>query len=77
LVLRWSNEQVEPLVDELAPLLPDNLTHQMLLAAAGIARSVVTEKKSPAVGCIMPGRKTRIADRSGTATGIPFSLGTT
>jgi hypothetical protein len=44
LVLRWSNDQVEPLVHPLAPLLPDNFTDRMLFAAAAIARSIVTEK---------------------------------
>jgi hypothetical protein len=44
LVLRWSNDQGEPLVRPLAPLLSDNLTDRMLSAVAAIARSLVTEK---------------------------------
>lgn len=50
LVLRWSDDQVEPLVDELAPLLPGHLTHRMFQAAAGIARSIVTAHKIGAGG---------------------------
>ena len=45
LVLRWSDDQLEPLVDRLAPLLPDNLTDQMQLAIASCVRSIVFEKK--------------------------------
>jgi hypothetical protein len=45
LVLGWTDDQLEPLVDRLAPLLPDNLTDQMQLATASIARSIVAEKK--------------------------------
>jgi hypothetical protein len=44
LVLRWSDDQLKPLVDRLAPFLPDNLTDQMQLAIASIARSIVTEE---------------------------------
>jgi hypothetical protein len=45
LVLGWDDEQLRPIVDRLAPWLPDNLTVAMRLAIAGIARSVVTEEK--------------------------------
>jgi hypothetical protein len=45
LVLGWTDDQLEPLVDRLAPLLPDNLTDQMQLAIASCARSIVAEKK--------------------------------
>jgi hypothetical protein len=45
LVLGWTDDQLEPLVDLLAPLLPDNLTDQMQLAIASCARSIVAEKK--------------------------------
>ena len=45
LVLRWSDDQLKPLVDRLAPFLPDNLTDQMQFAIASIARSIVTEEK--------------------------------
>jgi len=45
LVLRWSDDQLEPLVDRLAPFLPDNLTDRMQLAIASCARSIVAEKK--------------------------------
>jgi hypothetical protein len=44
LVLRWSDDQLRPLVDRLAPFLPDNLTDDMRLAIAGAARSTVTEE---------------------------------
>jgi hypothetical protein len=45
LVLGWAEDQLWPIVDRLAPLLPDNLTIAMKLAIAGIARSIVTEEK--------------------------------
>ena len=45
LVLGWAEDQLWPIVDRLAPLLPDNLTVAMRLAIAGIARSIVTEEK--------------------------------
>ncbi len=45
LVLGWAEEQLWPIVDRLAPVLPDNLTVAMRLAIAGVARSIVTEKK--------------------------------
>jgi hypothetical protein len=45
LVLGWGEDQLWPIVDRLAPLLPDNMTVAMTLAIAGIARSIVTEKK--------------------------------
>jgi hypothetical protein len=45
LVLGWTDDQLGPLVDLLAPLLPDNLTDQMQLAIASCARSIVAEKK--------------------------------
>ena len=45
LVLGWTDDQLEPLVDRLAPFLPDNLTDQMQLAIASCARSIVAEKK--------------------------------
>ena len=45
LVLGWGEDQLWPIVDRLAPVLPDNLTVAMRLAVAGIARSVVTEEK--------------------------------
>jgi hypothetical protein len=43
LVLRWSDDQLKPLVDRLSPLLPNNLTDDMQLAIASIARSIVAE----------------------------------
>ena len=45
LVLGWTDDQLKPLVDRLAPFLPDNLTDQMQLAIASCARSIVAEKK--------------------------------
>src|SRR6478735_1580605 len=45
LVLGWSDDQLEPLVDRLTALLPDNLTDQMQLAIASCVRSIVAEKK--------------------------------
>ena len=45
LIMGWSDDQLKPLVDRLAPLLPDKLTDQMRLAIASIARSIVAEKK--------------------------------
>ena len=45
LVLGWAEDQLWPIVDRLAPWLPDNLTVAMTLAIAGIARSIVTEEK--------------------------------
>ena len=45
LVLGWGEEQLRPIVDRLAPWLPDDLTVEMKLAIAGIARSIVTEEK--------------------------------
>ena len=45
LVLGWGEEQLGPIVDRLAPCLPDDLTVEMKLAIAGIARSIVTEEK--------------------------------
>jgi hypothetical protein len=42
LVMRWSDDQLEPLVCLLKPLLPDGLTDQMRLAIASVARSIVT-----------------------------------
>ena len=45
LVLGWTDDQLKPLVDRLAPFLPDNLTDQMQLATASCARSIVAEKK--------------------------------
>ena len=45
LVLGWGEDQLWPIVDRLAPWLPDNLTVGMKLAIAGIARSIVTEEK--------------------------------
>jgi hypothetical protein len=45
LVLGWAEEQLWPIVDRLAPWLPDDLTVAMSLAIAGVARSVVTEEK--------------------------------
>src|ERR1700741_3371435 len=45
LVMGWSDGQLEPLVDQLVPLLPDELTDQMHFAIASIARSIVTEEK--------------------------------
>jgi hypothetical protein len=44
LVLRWRDDQLKPLVDRLAPLMPDSLSDQMQLAVASVARSIVTEK---------------------------------
>jgi hypothetical protein len=46
LVLGWGEDQLWPIVDRLAPWLPDNLTVGMTLAIAGIARSIVTEAKT-------------------------------
>src|SRR5258705_4661692 len=43
LVLRWSSDQLSAIAECLAPLLPDNLTDQMQLAIASIARSIVAE----------------------------------
>ena len=43
LVLRWSDDQLAVIAECLAPLLPDNLTDQMQLAIASIARSIVAE----------------------------------
>ncbi len=43
LVLRWSDDQLKPLVDRLAPLMP-GLSDQMQLAVASVARSLVVEK---------------------------------
>jgi hypothetical protein len=43
LVLRWSNDQLAAIAECLAPLLPDNLSDQMILAIACIARSIVAE----------------------------------
>jgi hypothetical protein len=43
LVLRWSDDQLALIAECLAPLLPDNLTNQMQLAIASIARSIVAE----------------------------------
>jgi hypothetical protein len=45
LVLGWTDDQLWPIVDQLAPLLPDKLTDQMQLATASVARSIVAEKK--------------------------------
>ena len=45
LVLGWTDDQLKPLVDRLAPFLPDNLTDQMQLAIASCARSIVAEKQ--------------------------------
>ncbi len=45
LVLGWDDEQLRPMVDRLAHLLPDNLTVAMKLAVAGVARSIVIEEK--------------------------------
>ena len=45
LVLGWDDDQLRPIVERLAPLVPDNLTVAMRLAIAGVARSVVTEEK--------------------------------
>ena len=45
LVLGWAEDQLWPIVDRLAPLLPDNMTAAMRLAIAGVARSIVTEEK--------------------------------
>jgi hypothetical protein len=44
-VMGWSDDQLQPLVDRLAPLLPHELTDQMQFAIASIARSIVAEKK--------------------------------
>ena len=44
LVLAWTDDQLEPLVDRLAPFLPDNLTDQMQLAIASCARSIVSRR---------------------------------
>ena len=43
LVLRWSDDQLAAIAECLAPLLPDTLSDQMMLAIAGIARSIVSE----------------------------------
>src|SRR3954453_9896257 len=43
LVLRWSDDQLAVIAQCLAPLLPDNLSDQMILAIASIARSIVAE----------------------------------
>jgi hypothetical protein len=43
LALRWSSDQLSAIAECLAPLLPDNLTDQMQLAIASIARSIVAE----------------------------------
>ena len=45
LVLGWGEDQLWPIVDRLAPFMPDNLTVGMKLAIAGVARSIVTEEK--------------------------------
>ena len=45
LVLGWGEDQLWPIVDRLAPWLPDNMTVAMRLAIAGVARSIVTEEK--------------------------------
>jgi hypothetical protein len=45
LVLRWTEDQLKPLVVPLRPFLPDNATDQMQLAVASVARSIVAEKK--------------------------------
>ena len=45
LVLGWGEDQLWPIADRLAPLLPDNVTVAMRLAVAGVARSIVTEEK--------------------------------
>src|SRR5258708_31591918 len=42
-VLRWSDDQLAAIAECLAPLLPDNLSDQMILAIACIARSIVAE----------------------------------
>jgi hypothetical protein len=76
LVLRWSDDQLKPLVERLAPLLPNKLTDDMQLAIASIARSIVTEEKLSGRGT-MPGRKTPTANQSDTGTAIRGSPGTT
>jgi hypothetical protein len=50
LVLGWSDDQLKPVVNRLASLLPDNLTDQMQLAIASIARSIVAEEKITGLG---------------------------
>jgi hypothetical protein len=45
LVLGWDDDQLKSIVDLLAPWLPDNLSEQMRLAVAGVARSIVVEEK--------------------------------
>jgi hypothetical protein len=45
LVLGWAEDQLWPIVDRLAPFMPDDLTVAMRLAIAGVARSLVTEEK--------------------------------
>jgi hypothetical protein len=54
LVLRWGDDQLKPLVARLAPLLPENLTDQMQLAIASVARSIVTEEKISGRGVHYP-----------------------
>ena len=45
LVLRWSDDQLWPFAERLAPNMPAGTTLEMMLAAAAAARSVVTEEK--------------------------------
>ena len=54
LSLGWGDDQLKPIVDQLAPWLPDNLTEQMQLAVAGVARSIVVENKRSGRGVHYP-----------------------
>jgi hypothetical protein len=50
LVLGWSDDQLWPIVDQLAGLLPLGLTDEMQLAIASCARSIAAERKLTGCG---------------------------
>jgi hypothetical protein len=59
LVLGWSDEQLQPIVDLLHPWLPADLTDAMRLAIAACARSIIAEHKLTGNGVHYPRGKDR------------------
>ena len=59
LVTRWSNAQLEPIVEALAPLLPANATKKMKFAIAAVALSIYLEYTETGGGVHYPRGKDR------------------